>query len=188
MIIGSVQRFAIESSITTAYESESLRGLGYFNLHLCNRRYGVFSPDATMLACSLDNVVNRVRSRGAHCATFSTMDAELIADTFLTLVYSNCPHGDVLGMPAAMCRDQFYSSHLIWAPDGDEAFDDGSFVFQFDVDERVRLIAFNKGDGSQHIPGTLCDLWLTADEYYGVLDQWQKDFLSEWRDAPKAMI
>jgi hypothetical protein len=39
-------------------------------------------------------------------------------------------------------RDMIYSRHILWAPDGDAAFDDGSYILQFDVDERVRLIAF----------------------------------------------
>ena len=35
---------------------------------------------------------------------------------------------------------------LVSAPDGDEAFDDGSYVLQFDVGDRVRLIAFKRPD------------------------------------------
>ena len=35
----------------------------------------------------------------------------------------------------------FYRT-IVWAPDGDEAFDDGSYVLQVESGDQVRLIAF----------------------------------------------
>jgi hypothetical protein len=57
------------------------------------------------------------------------------------------------------------------APDGDEAFDDG-------VKDRVRLIAFRCGEGYAHDPATLSDVWLPADDFYRVLQQWQQAFVA----------
>ena len=45
----------------------------------------------------------------------------------------------------------------MWAPDGDEPFDDASYVLQFDVKDRVRLIAFKSSEGYLHDPATLSD-------------------------------
>jgi hypothetical protein len=83
------------------------------------------------------------------------------------------------------------SSDCQWAPDGDEAFDDGSYVLQFDVDDRVRLIAFKhgeRGEGWQCDSATLRDVWLAADEFYRILQQWHDAFYAEWVAAPKKQI
>jgi hypothetical protein len=71
------------------------------------------------------------------------------------------------------------------APDGDEAFDDGSFVLQFDVGDRVRLIAFKSCHNYLHDAGSLSDVWLAADDFYGILRQWHDAFESEWESTPK---
>lgn len=77
---------------------------------------------------------------------------------------------------------------LVWAPDGDEAFDDGSFVLQFDVDDRVRLIGFRSGANCHHDPETLSDVWLPANAFYGILRQWRDAFIEDWRSMPKTPI
>jgi len=74
----------------------------------------------------------------------------------------------------------------VWAPDGDKAFDDWSHVLQFDVGERVRLIAFKSSEqGYHHAPDTLADAWLEAEEFYRVLEEWRSAFVAEWKLAPK---
>jgi hypothetical protein len=74
-----------------------------------------------------------------------------------------------------------------WAPDGDKAFDDGSCVLQFDVKDRVRLIAFKSDDDYSYDPNTLSDVWLAAEEFYGILRQWRDTFESEWICTPKSV-
>jgi hypothetical protein len=58
----------------------------------------------------------------------------------------------------------------------------------FDVGQRVRLIAFKlsqcKND-HHHDPKTLNDIWLEADEFYGIIQKWQMAFEAEWRATPK---
>jgi hypothetical protein len=67
----------------------------------------------------------------------------------------------------------------------DEAFDDGSYVLQFDVGDRVRLIAFKSDESYRHASGTLSDVWLPADEFYNVLREWRDAFEAAWMAAPK---
>jgi hypothetical protein len=189
VIIGNPSVFAIESGVTQAYERLSQRALGFFVIHVGGRRFGVYEPDATMMGCSFDTVERRIAERGTHTASFANeSDGGMIADAFRSAVYAEEQDERYLGIPLAEFRDLFYpvSSDLLWAPDGDEAFDDGSFVLQFDVEERVRLIAFRSGEGYVHNPATLSDVWLPADEFYRVLQQWHQAFYIEWAAMPKA--
>jgi len=73
-----------------------------------------------------------------------------------------------------------HSSAITWAPDGDEAFDDGSVVLHLDVENRVRLIAFNNTDVADDMIGTIREVWLDADLFYGVLSRWRDNFDAEW--------
>ncbi len=77
----------------------------------------------------------------------------------------------------------------MWAPNGDEAFDAGSRVLQFDIGGRVRLIAYTElpKDGDYcHDPNTIRDVWLSSDRFYAILSEWLAAFDSEWHSAPKA--
>jgi Immunity protein 42 len=187
MMIGNPAVFAIESEITRAYESLGLRALGFFVLHIGGRRYGVHEPDATMLANSFDEVQERIASRDKHTAPFaSEPDGGTIADAFRNAIYSDKQEERFFGIPLAEFCEFFYMpSNVMWAPDGDEAFDDGSYVLQFDVDRRVRLIAFKSDQGYRHASGTLSDVWLPADDFYNVLYEWRDAFDAEWMASPK---
>jgi len=68
MIAGNPSRFAVESGITEAYERLSFLALGFFNVHIEGRRYGVHATDATLLACSFDEIEERIAERGIHTA------------------------------------------------------------------------------------------------------------------------
>ena len=191
MICGDPLIFGIESRITKAYENLGFRGLGFFTIHVAGRRYGVCKPDATMLACSFDSVQRRVTDRGKHTAPFALeSDAGEIADSFRNAIFSENPRQSFLGIPSIEFNEFFNKSKTdcMWAPDGDEAFDDGSYVLQFDVKDRVRLIAFKSDDKYSYDPSTLSDVWLAAENYYGVLKQWRDAFESEWISAPKSAV
>jgi hypothetical protein len=187
MMIGNPAVFAIESETSKAYERLGLRALGFFVLYIGGQRYGVYKPDATMLANSFDKVQERVAFRGKHVAPFAAEpDAGAIADAFRNAIYADDQEESFFGVPLADFSNFFHQkSHLVWAPDGDEAFDDGSYVLPFDVCGRVRLIAFKSDSGYRHAPGTLSDVWLPADDFYGVLHNWSDAFQSEWVCAPK---
>jgi hypothetical protein len=153
------------------------------------RSYGVRKPDAAMLANSFDEVRERIVCRGKHTAPFVTeLDAGKIADAFQNSIFAEEQEESYFGIPVADFRKLFYTitCDRMWAPDGDEAFDDRSHVLQFDVDERVRLIAFKSGDGYRHDPATLSDAWLRADDFYGILRRWSDAFEAACASLPKS--
>lgn len=53
MIVGNPSTFAIESQITRAFERLSFRAPGSFTILVDGFRYGVYEPDATLLAVPL---------------------------------------------------------------------------------------------------------------------------------------
>jgi len=188
MIIGNPSVLAIESGITRAYERVSLRALGFFVIHVGGRCYGVHEPDATMLACSFDKVERRIASRGRHAAPpLAKLDAGEIANAFRTAFFIDQEDETYCGIPADEFRNLFYveSRSLVWAPDGDEAFDDGSYVLQFDVKDRVRVIAFTSSEDYLYDPATLSDTWLPAADFYQLLQRWHDAFEAEWTSSLK---
>jgi len=88
MIVGNPVLFAIESDVTQAYEKLSLRALGFFVIHVLGRRFGVKSPDATMLANSFDEVGKRIAERGRHNAPFAVADAGELANAVRRALYA----------------------------------------------------------------------------------------------------
>jgi hypothetical protein len=191
MIKGDPAKFAIESSISKAYERRSFMALGYFILHIHGQTYGVKSPEATMLACSFDGVNERFQDRGKHTAAFAIEPAaEEIADAVRHAIYAPDQEERVfLGFPHSEFSDVIYSKKLIFAPDGDQAFDDHSHVIQFDIDDRVRLIAFRSDPETyNHLAGSMADVWLDAAEFYDILREWSRAFELEWRTCPKTTV
>jgi len=183
MLIGDPSEFAVESGITKAYERLSFRALGYFVVHISGYRYGVFEPDATMLACSFDEIERRITGRGHHVAPFSSEnDGGKIAEAYLAAIYApNQEANSLFAISQARFRDLIYSNHLSWAPDGDEAFDDSSHILQFDLGNRVRVVGFKcVDDGYRHDPNTLVDILLNADKFYEILQRWRDAFADEW--------
>ena len=187
MIVGDPKTFAIESEITVAYTRLSFRALGLFVIHVRDQRYGVYEPDATLLACSLDEVETRIAKRGTHVLPIlQQCDASTIAETFASARYRDCSADECLGIPPVELDSMIAAAGVDWAPDGDEAFDDGSFVLQFDVEDMVRLIGFKRPyeDGSID-PSTLTDVQLPADQFYGILSEWRDGLLAAWESADK---
>lgn len=185
MIVGDPSILAIESHITHAFERLSLRALGFFVLHVGGLSYGRRSADSTMLANSFDEVRNRLAMRGAHVVPFvGEADAGSIADAFRNAIYGEHRMTSYFGIPLPQFSEMFYSKQIIWAPDGDAAFDDGSYVLQFDVKDCVRVVAF-KSAGYSYDPATLRDMYLAADDFYPLLQKWSDGFESEWASLPK---
>jgi hypothetical protein len=189
MIVGNPSVFAIESTITRAYERLSLRALGFFAVHVSGHCYGGRSPGSTMLACSYDEVESRIAERGSHTAPFASEAAPgKIADAFRNAFYGEKQWESYFGIPWSKFSHVISSNRIMWAPDGDEAFDDGSYILQFDVQDRVRLIAFKSGQDLPHDPATLTEAWLAADHFYDVLHRWQELFKAEWESMSKVPI
>lgn len=167
------------------HERLSLRALGFFVIYVGGFRYGVYEPEATMLANSFDEVGRRLAERGMHTCDFSTEpEAAKIAGAVSCAVYSDALGGErAFGIAPSEFGLQLSSKDLLWAPDGDEAFDDGSHVLQFDVEDRVRLIAFKRTDGDRPENGTLRDVWIGSGEFYTILQKWHDDFKATWTAA-----
>lgn len=189
-MVGTPQTFAVESVMTAATNCLSQRGLGFFVIHVNGRRYGVCEPDATMLGVSFGEVGRRVKDRGKHTAPFAALDCAEIATSLIEITYDDVDlTGRVyFGIPVEDLQRLMVRNWLTWAPEGgDEAFDDGSWVYQFDVGDRVRIIAFRRQDDGRPDFASLSDLWLPADEFYEILQHWHQNFESEWAAAPKTL-
>jgi hypothetical protein len=187
MIVGDPNRFALESEITKAYEEKSLRALGFFVIHVAGRCFGVREMEATMLANSFDEVGERIARRGQHAdPLLAAAAARTLALAVSQAIYGYSERGKpLLGMNDAEIADRFASSQALWAPGGDEAFDDGSYVLHFDLGNRVRLVAFRRTVSSLLDPGSLVETSLEADEFYGILEAWRRGFGEEWKLSPK---
>ncbi len=97
--------------------------------------------DATLLACSFDEVAKRVRDRGTHLAPFSAFpDGAAIATAAWMAKYSETYDPSLLAISREELTNTLSNNGIVWAPDGDEAFDDGSQVLQFDIGDQVRII------------------------------------------------
>ena len=173
MTSGDPSSFAIELGVSrkSVYGDQTL-ALGFFVLHVCGSRYGVCSPDATALGCSLDEVRRRVAHAGQHLASFAGESAAEIVDAFRLAVYA--PDQDAasyFGLSRSEFTEVLYGQHIVWSPDGDEAFDDGSYVLQFDLEHEVRVIAFRSIVGEyRHDPETLREVKMPAARFYSILD------------------
>jgi hypothetical protein len=188
MIVGDPNTFAIESEISVAYERLSQRALGFFALHVGGRCYGVRDWDATMLACSFDGVGVRIKDRGAHAAgAIADRTAEVVAKAFSRAIFMEHDSNEIFfGMQSRTFSDLIHSSKIMWAPDGDEAFDDSSYVLQFDIERDVRLIAFSRAADDYLDAGSLRDVWLPQEDFYRILQQWHEAFVAEWASLAKA--
>ncbi len=206
MVIGDPSEFAIQSSISIAYKELGARALGFFVIHIGGRCYGVREPDATWMANAFDEVERRIARRGTHTAPFVTEPhAGKIVDADRDADYA--PNQDdklFFGIPSKEFSRFFYSDKLTWDP-GDESFDDGSGVLHFDLEERVRLIGFrlkrceedyphdptiassHMGEFHryQHDPDTLSDIWLEAEKFHKIFQDWRNAFEAEWKATPK---
>ncbi|MBY5900189.1 hypothetical protein HFO88_07555 [Rhizobium leguminosarum] len=183
MIVGDRTAFAIESEITKAFPSISQRALGSFVLHIRGRTFGVQEPDASMLGHSFHEVNDRLRRRGTHCIpVLADIDAAQIADAYIDAIFRETTRTDYFGLSREEFTEAIHTSAVTWAPDGDEAFDDGSYVLQLDVGNKVRLIAFINTDSPEDVGATLSEEWLDAGLFYGVLSRWSELFAAEWAE------
>jgi hypothetical protein len=185
VIVGNPSTFAIESQITQAFERLGSRALGSFTILIEGFRYGVYEPDATLLAVSFDEVQRRITRRGSHTTPFTDAEPGVIADAYRAAVYGEEYGRPYPGIALEDFASSIFSSRITWAPDGDEAFDDGSYVLQFDAKARVRLIGFKTTPDGRFNSSTLRDVWLEGEQFYGVLHSWHASFLADWEALPK---
>jgi hypothetical protein len=139
-----------------------------------------------MLANSLDEVEHRIRKRGSHTAAFEAGDAEEIAFAYLVSEYEEGVPGEkFLELSKEQFHEATYAADLVWAPDGDEAFDDGSHILQFDIGDHVRLVAFKRDYQKRGGAMELREVWLSAPDFYAILKDCRDQFLKLWQSMPK---
>ena len=188
MIVGDHRIFAIESGITEAVENLSQLALGFFVIYVGGRAFGVRQPDASMLGCSFNAVEYRLQRRGTHVAPIpDDVPAAEVAAAYLDAFYRDTARTDYFGISRHQFVDALQSSGAIWAPDGDEAFDDGSHILQFDVDSRVRIIAFLNTGAPDDLPQTISEEWMGADLFYAIVSGWKTLFSMERTNRLKAI-
>lgn len=184
-IIGNPRTMAIESYIECPYEELGLRALGYFVIYVQGHSFGVKEPDASALACSFDEVKNRIERCNSHRVPFSAEQAAAIMEAYITTIYDGPEEGQMFfGFTGDQFKHAIYDNNISWAPDGDEAFDDGSHVLQFDIDKKVRLIAFKQADSQAARLRTMVELYMDADEFYQILNDWLAAFEAELKIFP----
>ncbi len=178
VIIGDPSSFAIESEIAEVLSSNSQLALGFFVIHLGGTAFGVRKPDASLLGCSFHEVIDRLARRGTHCIpALDDIEARLVVDAYLDAIYRQSSRADYFGLSREEFIDALSRPAVSWAPDGDEAFDDGSHVLQMNVGNKVRLIAFVHADGGN--AALLSEKWLEAGSFYEVLSRWSARFVAE---------
>ncbi len=176
MIIGNPARFAVEYSITEVYEILSQRALGYFVIHVSGEAYGIKAPDAALLGGAFYELQEIIERRGTHVAPFSSEpDAAEIANGYLAAYNLDREHEIFFDMRAC----DFYS--FLWSkkiPSGcfDEAFDDGTHFLLFDIGDQVRFIIFKN---KEYRADPISEIWLDADEFYGILADYLVKFEAE---------
>ena len=178
IVSGDRRRFAIESQITEVKEKLNFLGLGFFVLHINGVQYGVREPDATMLACSYDEVERRIARRGSHVApNLASAKSDVLARAVFLSIYGEPPDESPLigDLSSTRIEREVYDNKILWAPDGDEAFDDSSKVLQFDIADRVRLVGFKT---DEDLPRLVTDVSMESDAFYAILDDWLTKFNS----------
>jgi hypothetical protein len=105
-----------------------------------------------------------------------------IAFSFRRAIYDESSEGEMFfGMSERQFTQSIYSNGLVFAPDGcDEAFDDHSYILQFEDQNQVRIIAFTGTSDFSYDPASLSEVRLSQDDFYGVLQKWHDRFHAEW--------
>jgi hypothetical protein len=182
IVTATTGEFTIESGVSEYFPGPGQMALGWFTIRIRGTVYGVKSPDATLLACSYDSVCERIRRRGSHDPVFSEApsDLKLASSVYCSLYQNLSRNSTVLGLPHNVFVEQVNKHEIIWAPDGDQAFDDSSFVLHFDVGNQVRLIGFRVTESGEIDREQTSGIYMAQEEFYQVLVEWKNEFWSQW--------
>jgi hypothetical protein len=122
--------------------------------------------------------------RGSHMDPFNGLAAQLVSRVVRSVLYDDIDD-DAKATPeysVSDLRKLIHARDLLWAPDGDEAFDDGGHVLQFDVGDQVRLIAF-KTKEDQGGTYDVSEAWIGSNPFYGLLSDWLNRFEAQRNEA-----
>jgi hypothetical protein len=170
--------FAVRTSIDSILDSRSFLAIGSHQYRFGQQWYGLAAEYAAVLGCSFNCIVDRFRNRGKHVVPMlDTHSAESIAQNWVQYVYAKPP--DLQTSAELDYRNRYlegvYERGAQMAPDGSEAFDDGSLIFQFDIGAKVRLVACRFGIAPEPYRAVdISEVTLYSDEFYDVLGAWIK--------------
>jgi len=186
ILIGDKRRFAIETGFAPQSGRKIATVYGLFRIWIDGLGYGIDQEDATCLANSYEWLKYRLDNRGTFVGVdWSNKSVQEILGSARYEIYGR------IGATAESCEP---FRRLMMAPDGDEAFDDGSTIIQFDVNNVVRLVAgrtsaMNSVEALDRAtyrdeysrllrwePGTLRDITFDADVFYDTIRQWLSAF------------
>lgn len=172
-------KFVIGFEISKVFPEPSLVALGCMSITINGVQYGVADKDASFLACSRDAIEQRIEEAGSFLAPeIDEMDAAELAKCVLIGRYADSESIESLRYNRSKNIYQYVcENQILWIPDGDSAFDDGSHILHMDAHNgKVRLVGWKK-DGEISIrEDTLQDLWLESSIFYGELSNWLKRF------------
>jgi hypothetical protein len=159
---GDPSLFALETGISSFYAEDGQQALGYMVMHVSGQSFGVRGPNATLLACSLDALEQRILKRGMHVLDiFEGRNARYIAESTHRAIYGDEDSADEELGKVIVDRN------LLMAPDGDEAFDDGSHVLQVDMtDGSVMITAYRNLENADDRSASAVSITIDADYFY----------------------
>jgi hypothetical protein len=189
-IFGNPDQFAFEFGIFQAFNSASIPANGHAIIHVNGMSYGRDDPEASSLGYIYGDVEYRLSCPGGRVIRqWDGASAEQIARSYVAAFHTSEGENTELHLS----RDEFIAlvnkQRLGWASSGEEAWDDGSVVLQFDVGTRVRLVAF-KTDyvDSKTTYHTFTERYVESAEFYQVLSEWKAAFDAEWNRQHKFEI
>ncbi|NIJ64636.1 hypothetical protein FHR20_001567 [Sphingomonas leidyi] len=158
-------------------------GIGYFLIHVGGKQYGVKKPRACVMGNSYNEIVSRISQEGEHRLSFSSkIDSKELSIYIANSIYNRGFEGGVI--PAQWSKeidDSLYANALMWAPDGDSAFDDGSHIVQVDDEQRVRITAFVNAETQGEFENSISDVILGQETFYETLGAWAREFDGQWK-------
>jgi hypothetical protein len=183
ILVGDVNIIAVESYVDQFLPAKGQLGVGYFIIHVAGRVFGVKDRRASVLGNSYYEVCERIGRRGKHDLSFSgQVDAKELSLSVLNILYDRGFKKFPLSTELETEMERvLYTSNIIWAPDGDEAFDDGSHVLQIDEGRHARVIALVNHETEDLTIDSIVELRISADEFYEILYSWSRKFEEEWR-------
>lgn len=169
---GDPYTFAVGAGVAYRHRDWHM-SLGHFCIHIDGFRYGIVTPDATALGNSFGELQHRILRQGDHRCYFSNRPAAEIAIAYRTSFMGEelrSASFNYFGQRESVFKHALGQSHAEWAPDGDEAFDDSSYVLQFDLDDDFcRLVGFRAAEDGLFDPDTLREVTLTSTSFYAII-------------------
>jgi hypothetical protein len=140
-----------------------------------------------MLGNPFDEVGRRLSGRGGHGPVFPMNAAAAdIAHSFRRAIYCDSKEGELFfGLSVTRFTDVIAANGLDWVAYCDEAFDDGSYVLQFEDQNQVRLVAFTSTPDGLYDPASLREVSLAQNDFYQILQEWHDRFEDEWAAMPR---